>query len=72
MLHLLKESTKPVPKQKKRRKVEALAMGDKELAIPVIAPRPRASTNNPAADPQEETKEPYRSKRNKTPVNSLL
>ena len=39
-----------MPKQKKRRKVEALSMGDKELAIPVIAPRPRASTNNPAAD----------------------
>ena len=72
MLHLLKESTKPVPRQKNRIKVAALAKDDKEIAIPVIAPRPRASTNNPPADPNEETKEPYRSKRNKTPVNSLL
>ena len=72
MLHLLKESTKPVPKQKKRKTIQALAMGDKETSIPVIPPRPRPSTNNPAADQAEEQKEPYRSKRNKTPVNSLL
>ena len=72
MLHLLKESTKPVPKQKKRKTIQALAMDDKEIAIPVIPPRPRASAGNPPADPNEETKEPYRSKRNKTPVNSLL
>ena len=72
MLHLLKESTKPVPKLKKRKTIQALVMDDKEIAIPVIPPRPRPSSNNPAADQTEETKEPYRSKRNKTPINSLL
>ena len=51
VLHLLKESTKHVPKQKKRKTIQALAMHDKEIVIPVIAPRPRASGNNPLADP---------------------
>ena len=70
-MHLLKESTKPVPKQKKRKTIQALAMDDKEMAIPVIAFRPRASANNPATDHAEEEKQVYRSKRNKTPVNFL-
>ena len=53
---MLKESTKPVPKQKKRKTIQALAMDDKETSIPVIAPRPRPSANNPPADHTEEEK----------------
>ena len=36
VMHLLKESTKPVPKQSKRRKVEALEVSDQIVTMPVI------------------------------------
>ena len=72
MLHLLKEKTKPVPKMKRRRTVEALAIPAEMASVPVIPPRPRASNIPDKQGGAEESKDPVRSKRNKTPVNSLL
>ena len=68
-MHLLKESAKPVPMGKKRKKIAALAAPGEPIVIP---PRPRASMAGLALEAQrqqEESKEPYRSKRNKTPTN---
>ena len=72
MLHLLKEKTKPVPKLKRRRTVEALAIPAGMASVPVIPPRPRASNIPDKQGGAEEFKDPVRSKRNKTPVNSLF
>ena len=72
MLHLLKEKTKPVPKLKRRRTVEALAIPAGMASVPVIPPRPRTSNIPDKQGGAEEFKDPVRSKRNKTPVNSLF
>ena len=72
MLHLLKEKTKPVPKQKRRRTIEALAIPEEMASVPVIPPQPRPSNIPDKQGGAEESKEPPRSKRNKTPVNSLF
>ena len=69
---MLKEKTKPVPKLKKRRTVEALAIPAGMASVPVIAPRPRFSDIPDKQGGAEEFKDPVRSKRNKTPVNSLF
>ena len=71
VLHLLKESTKPVPKPKKRRMIAALPIPDEIVVIPGIT-KPRESLTGDKSGGNEETKEPPRSKRNKTPMNSLL
>ena len=70
-MHLLKESTKPVPKPKKRRLIAALPIPDNIVVIPGIT-HPRQNLAGDKDGGNEETKEPVRSKRNKTPVNSLL
>ena len=41
---MLKEKTKPVPKQKRRRTIEALAIPEKMASVPVIPPQPRPSS----------------------------
>ena len=40
---MLKEKTKPVPKQKKRRTIEALALPEEIASMPFIPPKPRPS-----------------------------
>ena len=40
---MLKEKTKPVPKQKRRRTIEALAIPEHMDSVPVIPPKPRPS-----------------------------
>ena len=72
MLHLLKEKTKPVPKNKKRRKIDVLPIPGQEPPILVIPPFNRQSAAPDKQDGNEESKEPYRSKRNKTPVTAFL
>ena len=68
-MHLLKESTKPVPQGKKRKKIEALPVPGEPIVIP---PRPKPA---PAfAGPEEEKKDEEnrghsKSKRNKTQTN---
>ena len=69
---MLKEKTKPIPKQRKRRTIEALAIPAQMEFVPVIPPQPRPSTIPDKQGGNEESKEPVRSKRNKTPVNSLF
>ena len=64
MLHLLKESSRPVPKQKKRRKISALAIPDGTQSAAGM----EASNQNNNGD-EEEKKEhsntrPLGSKRN--------
>ena len=41
---MLKEKTKPVPKQKKRRTIEALAIPEGMASVPIIPPKPRPSS----------------------------
>ena len=69
---MLKEKTKPVPKQKRRRTIEALAIPEEIATVPVIPPQPRPSSIPDKQGGAEESKDPPRSKRNKTPVNSLF
>ena len=69
---MLKEKTKPVPKQKKRRTIEALAIPEEMASVPVIPAQPRPSSIPDKQGGNEESKDPVRSKRNKTPVNSLF
>ena len=69
---MLKEKTKPVPRLKKRRTIEALAIPAQMESVPVIPPQPRPSSIPDKQGGAEESKEPVRSKRNKTPVNSLF
>ena len=71
-MHLLKEKTKPVPRQKRRRTIEALAPPARSAPVPIIAPQPRPSSIHNSQPGHEETKDPHRSKRNKTPVNPLI
>ena len=40
----MKEKTKPVPKMKRRRTVEALAIPAEMASVPVIPPQPRPSS----------------------------
>ena len=70
-MHLLKETTKQVPKQKKRRKINALPIPDDIVVLPGIT-HPRQNLAGDKDGGNEETKELPRSKRNKTPVNSLF
>ena len=72
VLHLLKESTKPVPKQKKRRTIEALSFRPNMFSKPAIPSQLMPSNAPDKHGGSEETKDPIRSKRNKTPINSLL
>ena len=70
-MHLLKETAKPVPMGKKRRKIKALRAPGEPIVIP---PNPRPSIAGLALEAQrqqEESKEPYRSKRNKTATNAF-
>ena len=69
---MLKEKTKPVPKQKRRRTIEALAIPEEMASVPVIPPKPRPSSIPDKQGGAEESKDPPRSKRNKIPVNSLF
>ena len=41
---MLKEKTKPVPKQKKRRTIEALAIPEEIASVPVIPAQHRPSS----------------------------
>ena len=61
-----------MPKLKKRRTIEALAIPAQMASVPIIPPWPRPSSIPDKQGGAEESKEPPRSKRNKTPVNSLF
>ena len=66
---MLKESAKPVPMGKKRRKVAALKAPGEPIVIP---PRPRPAQASGAPEEEkkeEESKQSFKSKRNKTPSN---
>ena len=68
-MHLLKESAKPVPMAKKRRKIEALPAPGEPIVI-AARPRPAPAFGAPEEEKkEEESKGPYKSKRNKTPTN---
>ena len=71
-MHLLKEKTKPVPRQKRRRTIEALAPPARSAPVPIIAPQPRPSSIPESQPNHEESKESHRSKRNRTSVNPLM
>ena len=68
-MHLLKESAKPVPMGKKRKKIAALAAPGEPIVVPKLPGRFTANDALEVPRQQEESKEPYRSKRNKTPTN---
>ena len=72
MLHLLKESTKPVPKNKKRRTIEALAKPDPIVYMSAMQSRPQSSAAPDKTNGNEERKESSKSKGSKNNVNSLL
>ena len=72
MLHLLKESTKPVPKQKKRRTIEALAKPDPIVNLSATQFRPHFSAAPDKANDNEERKESSKPKGSKNNVNSLF
>ena len=72
MLHLLKESTKPVPKQKKRRTIEALAKPDQIVAMSTTQLQTQLSTAADKASGNEERKGNSNSKGSKKDVNSLF
>ena len=72
MLHLLKESTKPVPRQKKRRTIEALAKPDPIFNMSAMQSRTHSSATPDKTNGNEERKESSKSKGSKNNVNSLL
>ena len=57
MLHLLKESTKPVPRQKKRRTIEALAKPDPIDNMSAMQSRPQFSAAPDKTNGNEERKD---------------